>query len=55
MNELLTGQYNASPDQRRAASELPALLRQQDERLQRILRDRLPAVQQALRSSGAIK
>ncbi|HEY5546206.1 MAG TPA: hypothetical protein VIK50_09135, partial [Gemmatimonadaceae bacterium] len=55
MNELMTGQYNASPDQRRAAAELPALLRQQDERLQRILRDRLPAVQQALRSSGVIR
>jgi hypothetical protein len=55
MNELMTGQYNPSPDQRRAALELPALLRQQDDRLQRILRDRLPVVQQALRSSGAVK
>lgn len=55
MNELMTGQYNPSPDQRRAAMELPALLRQQDDRLQRILRDRLPAVQQALRTSGAIR
>lgn len=50
MTELMTGQFNPSPDQRRAAAELPALLREQDERLRRILRDRLPAVQQSLRS-----
>jgi len=49
LNELMTGQYNPSPGQRRAAMELPALLRQQDDRLQRILRERLPAVQQALK------
>jgi photosystem II stability/assembly factor-like uncharacterized protein len=49
LSELMAGQYNASPDQRRAAVELPGLLREQDDRLQRILRDRLPAVQQALR------
>ncbi len=55
MGELMTGQYNPSPDQRRVAAELPALLRQQDERLQRILRDRLPVVQQALRSAGVMK
>ena len=51
MNELMAGQYNPNPDQRRAAMELPALLKQQDDKLQRILRERLPAVQQALRSS----
>jgi hypothetical protein len=55
MNELMTGQYNANPDQRRAAAELPALLRQQDDKLQRILRERLPAVQQALKSAGVMK
>ena len=55
MGELMTGQYNPNPDQRRAAAELPALLRQQDERLQRILRDRLPAVVQVLKSAGVMK
>ena len=50
MNELMTGQFNPNPDQRRVALELPALLRQQDERLNRILRERLPAVMQALKS-----
>jgi photosystem II stability/assembly factor-like uncharacterized protein len=49
MNELMTGQFNPNPDQRRVAAELPGLLRQQDERLQRILREQLPALQQALR------
>jgi hypothetical protein len=49
MAELMTGQFNPSPDQRRTATELPALLRQQDERLQRILRDRLPLITQAFR------
>ena len=49
MGELMTGQFNPNPDQRRAAAELPGLLRQQDEKLQRILRDRLPAVRDALR------
>jgi photosystem II stability/assembly factor-like uncharacterized protein len=49
MNELMTGQFNPSPDQRRVAAELPALLRQVDDRLQRLLRERLPAVQQALK------
>ena len=49
MNELLTGQFNPNPDQRRVIVELPALLKQQDDRLLRILRERLPAVQQALR------
>lgn len=55
MNELMTGQFNPSADQRRSAQELPGLLRAQDDRLQRILRERLPAVQAALRSSGAMK
>ena len=55
MGELMTGQYNPNPDQRRAAAELPALLRQQDDRLQRILRDRLPAVVQVLKSAGIMK
>jgi len=55
MGELMTGQFNPNPDQRRAATELPALLRQQDDRLQRILRDRLPAVIQALKSGGVMK
>jgi len=55
MNELMAGQYNPSPDQRRVAIELPALMRQVDDKLQRILRDRLPAVQQALRSAGVMK
>jgi hypothetical protein len=55
MNELMAGQYNASPDQRRVATELPSLLRQQDEKLQRILRERLPALQQALKSAGVMK
>jgi hypothetical protein len=47
----MAGQYNASPDQRRAAVELPGLLREQDDRLQRILRDRLPALLQAVKPS----
>ena len=55
LGELMGGQFNPNPDQRRAASELPALLRQQDERLQRILRDRLPAVVQTLKSAGVMK
>jgi len=55
MTELMIGQFNPSPDQRRAVAELPALLRQQDDRLQRILRDRLLVVQQALRSAGVMK
>jgi len=55
MNELLTGQYNPSPDQRRAATELPALLKQQDDKLQRVLRERLPVVQQALKTAGVMK
>jgi photosystem II stability/assembly factor-like uncharacterized protein len=55
MGELMTGQFNPNPAQRRAATELPALLRQQDDRLQRILRDRLPAVIQALKSGGVMK
>jgi photosystem II stability/assembly factor-like uncharacterized protein len=50
MNELMSGQFNPNPDQRRVALELPALLRQQDERLNRIVRERLPAVMQALKS-----
>jgi hypothetical protein len=50
MNELMTGQFNPNPDQRRVALELPALLRQQDERLNRIVRERLPVVMQALKS-----
>jgi hypothetical protein len=50
LNELMAGQFNPNPDQRRAAAELPALLRQQDEKLQRIMRDRLPTVLQALKS-----
>ena len=55
MNELMTGQYNPSPNQRRVATELPALLKQQDDKLQRILRDRLPVVQQALKTAGVMK
>ena len=55
MNELMTGQFNPSPDQRRVAIELPVLLRQQDDRLNRILRERLPALQQALKSAGVMK
>lgn len=55
MNELMTGQYNPSPDQRRLASELPALLKQQEDRLQQVLRVRLPAVQQELRAAGVMK
>ena len=50
MNELMTGQFNPNPDQRRVALELPALLRQQDDRLNLIVRERLPAVMQALKS-----
>jgi hypothetical protein len=50
MNELMTGQFNPNPDQRRIALELPALLRQQDDRLNLIVRERLPAVMQALKS-----
>jgi len=55
MNELMAGQYNASPDQRRVATELPSLLRQQDEKLRKLLTERLPALQQALRSAGVMK
>ena len=55
MTELMAGQYNASPSQRRTAQELPSELLQQTERLRRLLRDTLPAVQQALRASGAMK
>ena len=55
MTELMTGQFNPNPEQRRVATELPALLRQQDDKLQRILRERLPAVQQALRTAGVMK
>jgi photosystem II stability/assembly factor-like uncharacterized protein len=51
MNELMTGQFNPSPDQRRAATELPALLRLQGDRLRQILREQLPALQQALRAT----
>src|SRR5688572_1334881 len=50
MNELMAGQFNPNPDQRRVAAELPDLLRQTDDRLNRILRERLPAVMQALKS-----
>ena len=55
MNELLTGQFNPNPDQRRVATELPALLKQQDDKLQRVLREKLPAVQQALKNAGVMK
>lgn len=55
MSELMAGQFNPNPDQRRAAAELPALLRQQEERLQRVLRERIPALQQTLRSAGVMK
>ena len=50
MNELMAGQFNPNPDQRRVAAELPELLRQTDDRLNRILRERLPAIQQSLKS-----
>jgi len=46
----MAGQYNANPHQRRAAAELPAQLRQLDDKLQRILREKLPALQQALKT-----
>jgi hypothetical protein len=52
---MMTGQFNPNPDQRRVTLEVPALLKQQDDRLQRILRDRLPAVVQALKSAGVMK
>jgi hypothetical protein len=55
MNELLTGQFNPNPDQRRVATELPALLKQQDDKLQRVLREKLPPVQQALKNAGVMK
>jgi hypothetical protein len=55
MNELMTGQFNPNPAQRRVAVELPAVLRQQAERLQRVLRDGLPALQQSLRAAGVMK
>ena len=55
MNELMAGQYNPNPDQRRAAMELPALLKQQDDKLRKLLTERLPALQQALRSAGVMK
>jgi photosystem II stability/assembly factor-like uncharacterized protein len=55
MNELMTGQFNPNPAQRRVAVELPAVLRQQAERLERVLRDGLPALQQSLRAAGVMK
>lgn len=55
MAELMTGQFNPNPDQRRVALELPALLKQQDDRLQQVLRNRLPAVIQSLKSAGVMK
>jgi len=55
LGEMMTGQFNPNPDQRRVTLEVPALLKQQDDRLQRILRDRLPAVVQALKSAGVMK
>ncbi len=55
LNELMTGQFNPSPDQRRAVQELPLLLRNQVASLDRALRERIPAVQQALRSAGIMK
>ena len=55
LNELMAGQFNPNPDQRRSVSELPALLRQQGDKLEGLLRERIPAVQQALRSAGVMK
>lgn len=55
LSELMSGQFNPSPDQRRAVQELPAALRREDERVQRIQRDRLPALQQALRTAGVLR
>lgn len=51
-NEMLNGQYNPSPAQRRVVQELPAELRRTGERVSRLRADRLPAALRSLQAAG---
>lgn len=54
-NEMLNGQYNPSPAQRRVVMELPGELRRHGATIERIRTMRLPAVLRSLQEAGVMR
>ena len=51
-NELMNSSFNPNPDQRKTMQTLPADLKKQADRLNKVLFERLPALRKALKDAG---